>query len=146
MKRALIPVLGCCMALANGCMGTAHGYSCYEADGRYFRATRMNFDILVGREPVNESVEVRNGKETVHPGWSFPMRLPFVAIDFPFGLVLDTVLVPFIATGVVEARSAYDFRPENVSRPGTRDMMKDAQQSAPPLPRAPRPGPSEGER
>jgi hypothetical protein len=30
------------------------------------------------------------------------MRMPFVAIDFPFGLVLDTVLVPFIACGVVD--------------------------------------------
>lgn len=119
LKMTLIPVLASCMALANGCLGSAHGYRCYGADGRYFRATRMNYDVLVGREPVNESVTVRNGVETVQPGWSFPVRLPFVAIDLPFGLVLDTVLVPFIATGVVESPRPYHLRSEDVPWPQT---------------------------
>ena len=132
MKHLLIPVLVCCMALTSGCMGTCHGYRCYSADGRFFRATRMNYDILVGREPVNASVDVRNGIETVHPGWSFPVRLPFVAIDLPFGLVLDTVLVPFIATGVVNGRSPHGPRPENVPCPETGEVRKDAQPATPP--------------
>lgn len=127
MKVMLIPVMASCVALTTGCLGTAHGYKCYGADGRYFRATRMNYDILVGREPVNESVTVRNGIETIHPGWSFPVRLPFVVLDLPFGLVLDTVLVPFIATGVVEAPRAYDLRPEDVPWTEPQEMKSDAQ-------------------
>jgi uncharacterized protein YceK len=114
MRMLLIPVMASCMALTTGCLGTAHGYKCYGADGRYFRATRMDYDTLVGREPVNQSVTVRNGIETVHPGWSLPVRLPFVAIDLPFALVLDTVLVPFIAGGVVNAPPALVLSPEDV--------------------------------
>ena len=127
MKVLSIAVLFCCMALTSGCLGTVHGYSCYRANGRYFRATCANYDVLVGRVPVNESVGVRNGIETVHPGWSFPVRLSFVAIDLPFGLVLDTVLVPFIATGVVKAPGAHDLRPESVRSPETQEMKRNAQ-------------------
>lgn len=126
MKILLMPILVSCMALTSGCVGTTHGYRCYQADGRYFRATRMNYDVLVGRETVNESVTVRNGIETVHPGWSFPVRLPFVAIDFPFGLVLDTVLIPFIACGVVNAPAPHVLTPEDFPME-LREEQRDAQ-------------------
>jgi len=143
MKVLLFLVLACCMALISGCMGTCHGYECYRAEGPYFRATRMDADILIGRTPVNKSVTIRDGIETVDPGMSFFARLPFVLIDLPFALVLDTVLVPFIATGNVNERSPYSPRPENV--PGSETQKMNAQQGAAPLPSAPA-GPSEGAR
>ena len=119
MKRIInllaLLALVCFMALTSGCMGTAHGYRrCGHADGRYFRATRMNYNVLVGRETVNASVTVRNGIRTETPGWSLPVRLPFVIIDFPFGLVLDTVLVPFIASGVVHEPGPYFITPDEL--------------------------------
>jgi len=73
------------------------------------------------------------------------MRLPFVIIDLPFGLVLDTVLVPFIATGVVETPRAYDLHPEDVPWTETREMKRDAQPQgggySPPATRSSKPTP-----
>ena len=105
----------------------------------------MDFDILIGRAPVNKSVTIRDGIETVDPGMSFFARLPFVLIDLPFALVLETVLVPFIATGNVNERSPYSPRLENVPGSETQKMKMNAQGAAP-LPSAPGTGPSEGAR
>jgi len=125
VKVTLIPVMASCMALTTGCQGTAHGYKCYGADGRFFRATRMNYDILVGREPVNESVTIRDGIETVHPGWSFPVGLPFVVVDLPFALILDTMLIPFISTGAVGAPRAFELHPEDAPLTEVQEMKGD---------------------
>ncbi|MCM8527843.1 MAG: hypothetical protein NE327_15080 [Lentisphaeraceae bacterium] len=69
----------------SGCIGLTHSsHICsYNIEGKYYRATRMDFDFMVKK----------------------PIGIPLVlCLDLPFALIIETIEAPFIAFGYHDPR------------------------------------------
>ena len=81
-----------CTLLSVSCIGLAHSRApcCSDVKGKYYRATRVDFDLMAKK----------------------PLLSPIpLILDLPFALVIETLEIPFIATGL------HDPRPQIIVMP-----------------------------